>query len=51
MEPHIPPFIAHPDPEEPIEATDYYEAIRMDWLSENGDEVLEEDPNLVGPVE
>jgi hypothetical protein len=49
MEPQNPPFIVHPDPEEPIEVTDYYEAMRMDWLSSDADEVLEEDPNLVGP--
>jgi hypothetical protein len=49
MEPQNPPFVVEPDPEEAIEATDYYEAMRMGWLSSDPDEVLEQDPTPVGP--
>jgi hypothetical protein len=49
MEPQNPPFIDTPDPEEPMEATDYYEAMQMGWLSSDAEEVLEQDPTPVGP--
>lgn len=49
MEPQNPSLVTDPDPEEPIEATDYYDAMRMGWLSSDAEEVLAEDPNLVGP--
>ena len=33
MEPRSPSVLDEPEPEEPIEATDYYEAMQMGWLS------------------
>jgi hypothetical protein len=42
MEPQNPAFVTDPDPEEPIEATDYYEAMRMGWLGSEGDEDVEQ---------
>lgn len=33
MEPRSPSVLDEPEPEEPIEVTDYYEAMRMGWLS------------------
>jgi len=33
MEPRSPSVLDEPEPEEPIEVMDYYEAMRMGWLS------------------
>ncbi len=47
MEPRSPSVPDEPEPEEPIEATDYYEAMRMGWLSSG---VVEEvGPNSPAP--
>ncbi|MEE8504155.1 MAG: hypothetical protein V3T26_06860 [candidate division NC10 bacterium] len=49
MEPQNPPFVDTPDPEEPMEATDYYEAMQMEWLSSDDHEEIEQDQTSVGP--
>jgi len=33
MEPRSPSVLDEPEPEEPIEVMDYYQAVRMGWLS------------------
>lgn len=48
MEPQNPSLIADPDPEEPIEAADYYDAMREGWLDTDLDEDGGED---LDPVE
>lgn len=47
MEPHAPSFTVTPDPEEPIEVTDYYEAMRMGWLDSAADANAEQAPTPV----
>jgi hypothetical protein len=37
MEPRRPPFVPEPDPEEPMEVADYYEALRIGLISADED--------------
>ena len=49
MEPSGPSVLDEPEPEEPIEATDYYEAMRMGWLSSGVVEDVGPDSAAPGP--
>lgn len=49
MEPRDPSFLDELEPEEPLEADDYYDAMQMGWLSSGGDEDLEQDLNPAEP--
>lgn len=43
MEPQHPPFVVQTDSEEPMEVTDYYDAMQMGWLGSDNDEAVEEE--------
>lgn len=47
MEPHTPSFSVTPDPEEPIDAPDYYEAMRMGLLDPAADENAQQAPTPI----
>ncbi len=54
MDPRHPSFLAEPDPvdpdpEEPLEVPDYYEALEAEWLKSDGDEELDRPVNPVDP--
>ncbi len=49
MEPHDPPHAAEPDAEEPLEAVDYYEAMRGKYLISDADDDVGLDLTPFGP--
>ncbi len=49
MDPRDPSFLDELEPEEPLDADDYYDAMRMGWLTSDADEDVESDPTPVGP--
>ena len=49
MEPRSPSVLDEPEPEEPIEETDYYEAMQMGWLSSGVVEEVGPDSSVPGP--
>ncbi|MFQ5847726.1 MAG: hypothetical protein ACE5IQ_08700 [Candidatus Methylomirabilales bacterium] len=50
MDPRNPSLIVEQDPEEPLEAPDYYEAFPHGWLPSDADEEFGEDLNAVEPA-
>ncbi len=49
MDPRDPSFLDELEPEEPLDADDYYDAVLMGRLTSDADEDVESDPTPVGP--